>query len=381
MRVDGHARMNETFVSYETREDALVVGVHGHWLFEHVTELEAASEDIAHHADRHVVFKCDGLRDIDLAGAWVLYDRSQQLSEIGVTSEFEGFREGHFKFLRHIIDAHAVREFAHELDTPPPPHPVRHFLEHLGGASVDLVEDMGQAARSLGDGVARPSRMMLAETMRQVYFTGVQAIPVVMLISLLIGIVLAYQGATQLERFGAKIFVVDMVSIAVLREMAGLLAAIMVAGRSGSAFAAALGTMKLNEEVDAMRVLGLNPNQLLVMPRVLGLLIALPALTLFADLAGLAGGALITVGALDVSSVQFIERVSSSTGMDDFIAGLIKTPFFAVLIAVVSTLRGMQVRQSAEELGKRTTQAVVESIFLIICADAFFTTIFTRVGL
>lgn len=372
--------MNDVFISYETRPDALVVGIRGKWLFENVSALETASLDIAERADRHVVFQCGGLEDIDIAGAWVLYDRAQQLTEAGLTSEFKGFQAGHFKFLRHIIDAHAVREFAHELDTPPPPHPLRHFLENLGSASVNAVEDVGEVARALGDGLRRPTRMVLAETARQVYFTGVQAIPVVMMITFLIGIVLAYQGASQLERFGAKIFVVDMVSIAVLREMAALLTAVMVAGRSGSAFAAALGTMKLNEEVDALRVLGLNPNQILILPRILGLLIALPALTLFADLAGLAGGALITIGVLDISSVQFVERVALSTGMDDFLAGLIKTPFFAFLIAAVSTLRGMQVRKSAEELGLRTTQAVVESIFLIICADAFFTTIFTRIG-
>jgi phospholipid/cholesterol/gamma-HCH transport system permease protein len=176
------------------------------------------------------------------------------------------------------------------------------------------------------------------------------------------------------------IFVVDMVSIAINREMGALLAAVMVAGRSGSAFAAALGTMKLNEEVDALRVLGLNPNQILVLPRVLGLLIALPALTMFANIAGLAGGALITIGALDISSTQFVDRVSSSTDMNDFLAGVIKAPFFAFLIAAVGTLRGLQVRRSAEELGFKTTEAVVQSIFLIIVADAFFTTVFTRIG-
>lgn len=372
--------MHDAFISFDPRPEALVVGIRGHWRFENVSALEEASLDIARRADRHVIFQCSGIEDIDIAGAWVLYDRSQQLTEAGLTSEFKGFRAGHFKFLRHIIDAHAVREYAHELDIPPPPHPIRHFLERLGSASYNAVEDVGVVARSLADGVVRPGRMVFNETLRQVHQAGVQAIPVVMMITFLIGIVLAYQGASQLERFGARIFVVDMVSIAVLREMGPLLAAVMVAGRSGSAFAAALGTMKLNEEVDALRVLGLNPNQVLILPRILGLLIALPALTLFADLAGLAGGALITIGVLDISSVQFVERVAGSTGMDDFLAGLVKTPCFAFLIAAVATLRGMQVRQSAEELGLRTTQAVVESIVLIICADAFFTTIFTRIG-
>lgn len=372
--------MNDAFVNIESSPEAMTVSLRGRWVFENVAGLEDTSTEVARLADRHVVFSCGGLEEIDIAGAWVLYDRSQQLTEAGITSEFSGFKAQHFKFLRNIIDAHAVREYAHELDIPEPPHPVVHGLERVGRSTFEAVEDVGQATRTIVDGFKHPTRLVVGETIRQVYATGVQAIPVVMMITFLIGIVLAYQGASQLERFGAKIFVVDMVSISVTREMAALLAAVMVAGRSGSAFAAALGTMKLNEEVDALRVLGLNPNQILILPRVLGLLIALPALTLFADLAGLAGGALISIFSLDISSTQFVERVAYSTGLDDFFAGLVKAPFFAFLIASVSTLRGMQVTHSAEELGLKTTQAVVESIFLIICADAFFTTIFTRIG-
>ncbi|MEJ2534560.1 MAG: MlaE family lipid ABC transporter permease subunit [Gammaproteobacteria bacterium] len=374
--------MDEPFLSFESDEGALVVHIGGRWVFANVSRLEERSLEVQERARGcdHVVFQCSGLEEMDVAGAWVLFDRSQLLREAGITSEFKGFRRTHFKFLQHVIDIASVREYAHELDTPKPPHPVRATLEATGATTVQQVEDAGQFARWLFDALRRPTRLVIGETLRQVHETGVRAIPVVMMITFLIGIVLAYQAASQLERFGAKIFVVDMVSIAITREMGALLAAVMVAGRSGSAFAAALGTMKLNEEVDALRVLGLNPNQILILPRVLGLLLALPALTLFADLAGLAGGALIAIGALDISSVQFFERVASSTDMNDFLAGLIKTPFFAFLIAAVGTLRGLQVRRSAEELGLKTTEAVVHSIFLIICADAFFTTVFTRIG-
>jgi phospholipid/cholesterol/gamma-HCH transport system permease protein len=177
------------------------------------------------------------------------------------------------------------------------------------------------------------------------------------------------------------VLVVDLVSISITREMGVLLAAIMVAGRSGSAFAAALGVMKLNEEVDAMRVLGLNPNQMLVIPRILGLVIALPILTIFADIAGIAGGALIAVGSMGISGLQFVERVAYSTDLSDFYVGLSKAPVFALLIAMVGTLRGMQVKSSAEELGLKTTMAVVQSIFMIIVADALFATLFTRLGI
>ena len=371
---------NGPFLSTAIVGDTLVVNIRGDWLFENVRALEDASLRIQGAADRHVEFRCDGLEEIDIAGAWVLYDRSQQLRDVGLTSEFKGFKAEHFKFLRNIIDAAAIREYSEHLDDPVPVHPVRATLEAIGSAVTQGVEDTGQITRWIGEGMGLPTRMMLGETVRQVYQTGVQAIPVVMMITFLIGIVLAYQGASQLERFGAQIFVVDMVSIAVVREMGGLLAAVMVAGRSGSAFAAALGTMKLNEEVDAMQVMGLNPTRQLILPRIIALIIALPALTVFANVAGLAGGALITIGALDVSTPVFIERVARSTDMNDYLAGLIKTPFFAFLIGAVGTLRGMQVKRSAEELGLKTTQAVVLSIVLVIVADAFFTTVFTRIG-
>lgn len=372
--------MSTSYLSTDLEDDALVVRIRGDWLFEHVSDLEEASLEVRDRADRHVEFRCDGLDEIDIAGAWVLYDRAQQLSEAGLTSEFKGFQAAHFKFLQHIIDAAAIREHAHHLDERPPMHPVRATLETVGQVVTRGVEDTGQMTRWLAEGFGLPTRMMIGETLRQIHQAGVQAIPVVMMISFLIGIVLAYQGASQLERFGAQVFVVDMVSIAVVREMGALLAAVMVAGRSGSAFAASLGTMKLNEEVDAMQVMGLNPTRMLVLPRIVALIVALPALTLFANLAGLAGGALITIGSLDVSTLQFFERVAASTDMNDYMAGLIKTPFFAFLIAAVGTLRGMQVKRSAEELGLKTTEAVVLSIVLIICADAFFTTVYTRIG-
>ncbi|MCP4046868.1 MAG: ABC transporter permease, partial [Gammaproteobacteria bacterium] len=317
----------------------------------------------------------------DIAGAWVLYDRTEQLSELGIKSELTGFKAAHFKFLQHIIDAAAIREYEVPPDAPERPKVIRKSVEQLGRATASHVEDLGQIARSLLDGVRKPSLIIVGETIKQIYFTGVQAIPVVMVITFLIGIVTAHQAAGQLEKFGASVLVVDLVSISITREMGVLLAAIMVAGRSGSAFAAALGVMKLNEEVDAMRVLGLNPNQMLIIPRVLGLVIALPMLTVLADVAGILGGALIAIGSMGISGLQFVERVAFSTDLTDFYVGLSKAPVFALLIALVGTLRGMQVVSSAEELGIKTTTAVVQSIFMIIVADAVFATMFTRMGI
>ena len=374
-------KLNNSFLGVDSQPDRLVVNVRGHWVFDQVMALEDATATVLPQADQKVVFQCAGLEEIDIAGAWVLYDRTEQLAELGIKSELTGFKAAHFKFLQNIIDTAAIRDYEEPLALAEKPNVIRETVEGVGQATATQVEDIGVIARSILDGVRKPSLIMIGETIKQVYATGVQAIPVVVVITFLIGIVTAHQASGQLEKFGAMVLVVDLVSISITREMGVLLAAIMVAGRSGSAFAASLGVMKLNEEVDAMRVLGLNPNQMLVVPRVLGLMIALPILVIFADIAGLAGGALIAMGSLGISGLQFVERVAYSTDLTDFYVGLSKAPVFALLIAAVGTLRGMQVQSSAEELGLKTTMAVVQSIFLIIVADAFFAVLFTRMGI
>ncbi len=357
------------------------MNVRGQWIFDNVMALEEATATVLPQTGQRVVFQCDGLEEIDIAGAWVLYDRTEQLAELGIKSELTGFKAAHFKFLQNIIDTAAIRDYEEPSEKPEKAKILRKTIERVGQATATHVEDLGEIARSILDGARKPSLIMIGETIKQIYVTGVQAIPVVVVITFLIGIVTAHQAAGQLEKFGAMVLVVDLVSISITREMGVLLAAIMVAGRSGSAFAASLGVMKLNEEVDAMRVMGMNPNQMLVIPRILGLVIALPILVIFADIAGLAGGAVIAIGSLGISGLQFIERVAYSTDLTDFYVGLSKAPVFALLIAMVGTLRGMQVKSSAEELGLKTTTAVVQSIFLIIVADAIFAILFTRMGI
>ncbi|MEL7045815.1 MAG: ABC transporter permease, partial [Pseudomonadota bacterium] len=204
---------------------------------------------------------------------------------------------------------------------------------------------------------------------------------VVALIGFLMGLVMAYQGALQLKQFGATVFVVDLVAISVLREMGVVMAAIMVAGRSGSAFAASLGVMNLNQEIDALRVMGLNPNRILIAPRVLALVLALPLLTIVANVAGLAGGWVVCFTLLDMSTSLFLQRLTDAADLSTLLVGLSKAPVFALLIGAVATLRGMQVESSAEELGRMTTVAVVQAIFLIVLADGIFTVIFARYGL
>ena len=237
----------------------------------------------------------------------------------------------------------------------------------------------GRIATVLGAGLSRPRALRFPSIVRHLHETGVTAIPIVSLIAFLISVVVAYLGAQQLARFGATIFVVDLVTIAVLREMGVLLTAIIVAGRSGSAFAAEIGVMQLNEETDALRAMGLNPIELLVVPRVVALMIALPLLTVVADAMGLAGGGLLSLVQLHIPPAQFVTRLREALSPTTFWSGLVKAPVFALLIGMVGSYRGMQVRESARELGRLTTMAVVQSIFLVIFADALFAILFVQI--
>jgi phospholipid/cholesterol/gamma-HCH transport system permease protein len=214
-----------------------------------------------------------------------------------------------------------------------------------------------------------------------VYETGVNAIPIVALIAFLISVIIAYMGAQQLQKFGADIFVVDLVTVGVLRELGVLLTAIIVAGRSGSAFAAEIGAMRLNQEVDALKATGVEPIEVLILPRWIGLVIALPLLTVIADAVGIAGGALLCHALLDMPLVQYFQRVEESIAGFTFWAGIVKAPVFALLIAASGTYRGLQVRGSSRELGRLTTVAVVQSIFLVILADALFAVLFMEMGI
>lgn len=207
--------------------------------------------------------------------------------------------------------------------------------------------------------------------------TGVRALPIIGLVSILIGVVLVYQGVSQLERFGAEIFTVNLLAVSVLRELGILLTAIVVAGRSGSAFTAQIGFMKLNQELDAMKVLGLEPLQILVVPRVLALMVVLPLLTVFCDLIALSGGALMSMHLIDLSFSQFMAQLQSAIKPSTFWVGIVKAPIFAFVIALIGCYEGLQVSGGAESVGRRTTRSVVRSIFMVIVLNAFFSVLFS----
>ncbi len=263
----------------------------------------------------------------------------------------------------------------------------RGHLERLGRTTFagilglrDILSFFGQTVAVLFMTMLRPARLRLTALVHHTEEAGFNAIPIVMLMGFLIGIVLAFQGASQLRQFGAEVFVVDLIAISVLRELGILLTAIIVAGRSASAFTASIGSMKMSEEVDAMRTLGLDPMELLVLPRVLALVIFLPVLGLLANLSGLLGGALMAWYQLGVSPGAFRTRLLD-VDVSHFIVGMAKAPFFAVIIGVIGCFQGMRVEGNAESLGRLTSRSVVQAIFMVIVADATFSIFFAAVGI
>ena len=316
--------------------------------------------------------------EFDLGPAWMLYRSMADARAAGRAAEIEGSPPGHFAFFDELL--------TQAPDTAPVAAPAESWLIRLGRRIETRVRDTitslgfgGRALVTAASAWRNLRRLRVPSVVRHAYETGVQAIPVVAVIALLISVISAYIGAQQLRPFGAEIFTVDLVAIGVLRELGVLLTAIIVAGRTGSAYAAELGVMKLNDEVDALESFGLDPFEVLVLPRLLGLVIAMPLLTVVADAMGLAGGALLTYLLLDLPWEQFLARLDSAVADTTFWAGMVKAPVFGALIALTGTMRGLQVRESSRELGRLTTVAVVQSIFLVIFADALFAIFFLEI--
>jgi len=226
-----------------------------------------------------------------------------------------------------------------------------------------------------------PSKIRFKAIITQIDLSGIKAIPIVILTSFLIGLVMAYQSAGQLQQFGANIFVVEMVSISMIRELAPLITAIVVAGRSASSFTAQIGTMKITDEIDAMKTMGFEPAIFLIMPRVMALMISLPLIVFLADLIGIFGGMMVANIQLDISYNVFIERIYTEVEIRHFLIGILKAPIFGFIIAVIGCYRGFQVTGSTDSIGKYTTISVVNAIFWVIALNAIFSIIFTQLGI
>ncbi len=360
----------------------LVIGLAGRWITQAVAGQDVALTRLTANGAKRARIDMSDVEELDTAGAWLVHRTRKDLLSQGLEVELSGGPAAYRDLVATVRD--------HEVSCPPPPPLDNAFvalLLRVGRAShevfaeaVNLVNFLGLTVVVLLRSLISPGRIRFTALISQMEQTGLNALPIVGLISFLIGVVLAYQGADQLARFGAQIFTVNLVGMGVLREMGIMLTAIIVAGRSGSAFTAQIGTMKVNEEIDAMRTIGLDPMEVLVVPRVMALILVLPLLTFYADIMGLLGGAVMINWTLDISFFQFARQFNASVPVWSFWVGLIKAPVFALIIAMVGCYEGFKVSVSAESVGRRTTASVVEAIFLVIVLDAVFSIIFAVLG-
>jgi phospholipid/cholesterol/gamma-HCH transport system permease protein len=356
----------------------------GFWNARGIGAIETQLDALSVPSRSAIVVDVSHIEALDTAGAWVLQKLLRRLSNEGANVQLRDLRPEFTKLLE--IVRHQV---ADQADTLTPAVSARpQMLEALGRSAeaafdetVALLGFVGESALALAGNVAHPARMRWRPILFNIRSAGFDALPIVGLLSFLLGIVVAYQGADQLRQYGANIFVADLVGLSMLREFGPLITAIIIAGRSGSAYAAQIGTMSVTEEIDAMRTIGIAPLDLLVLPKILALLIVMPLLTVFADVLGVFGGMIMARAQLGVSFVEFMDRFVKAVSITAYLIGICKAPVFAVIIAVVGCFQGFQTRGGADSVGRQTTRAVVQSIFLVIVADALFSVAFSALDL
>jgi phospholipid/cholesterol/gamma-HCH transport system permease protein len=362
------------FTTETDAQGAVTLALHGALL---VARIGAIDQKLRGVTERVTHIDLAGVTAIDTVGAWIVWRTAQ-----GLKAEITGGSEQ----AERLIQAVGIsRENA---PTSPPrvpilirgPGAVGDMVVALGRGSVQMLDFTGSLLVSCGEIIRRPQQFRMTALVRQMELVGVNSLAIIGMMSFLVGIVIAQQGAVQLQQFGAQIYTVNLTGRLAMRELGILMTAIMVAGRSGSAFAAQIGTMKLTEEIDAMRTIGVSPMQALVLPRVLASVLMMPLLGFYAAVLAIIGGAVISAFTLDIPFFNFLARVRDVVPTQDLWVGLIKAPVFGLIIAVTGCYQGMQVSGNSEEVGLRTTMAVVQAIFMVIVIDAFFAVFFTKIG-
>lgn len=368
--------------------EGLELDLAGEWSAPEVAAVEATLAAVDVDKARSVLIDPSGISRLELSGAWVLRGFVQRARRAGARVSFRGEPPDQLRLVEQTLEGESLPSDGILAPPASPGEPGERALVAIGRYAVRSGHDMLDALAFFGRvcvtfvaSLPRPQRLRPISIARHIYDTGITAMPIVALIAFLISVILAYLSAQQLRGLGADIYVVDLVTIGVLRELAVLLTAIIVAGRTGSAFAAEIGSMQLNEEVDALTATAADPIELLILPRILGLAIALPLLTIIADLIGITGGGLLCRFLLDMPLTQYVNRASESIATTTFWVGIIKAPVFAILIAFAGCYRGMQVRGSARALGHMVTVAVVQAIFLVLLADALFAVLFMKMNI
>lgn len=324
---------------------------------------------------------------LDTAGAWILHKLLRRLRDEGGTVEMRDLNPDFARLLK-VVEQQAAQAADSTAVPSATDGASASKLEDLGRSAaaaweqtVALLSFVGETTAALAGSITHPRRIRWRSILYNIRSAGFDALPIVGLLSFLLGIVVAYQGADQLRQYGANIFVADLVGLSMLREFAPLITAIIIAGRSGSAYAAQIGTMAVTEEIDAMRTLGIAPLDLLVLPKILALLIAMPLLTVFADVLGVFGGMIMAQAQLGVGFGDFMDRFVKAVSVTAFMIGIAKAPVFAVIIAVVGCFQGFRTKGGADSVGRQTTRSVVQSIFLVIVADALFSVAFSALDL
>ncbi len=358
----------------------------GRWTIAQSAKLDQDLKNIEAGAGRPITMDASAIERLDSTGAWLLLRTRRVLEDAGHKVGALTVPERYTNLLQNLeretqTDGKSVRAARMS--------PWKYRLYRIGKAAVHtghqawhMLGYLGRVTVETGEMIVAPRKnLRFAAMIAQVEETGISALPIVGLLAFLIGIVLAYQGADQLRRFGAEIFTINLLGVGVLREIGGLITAIIVAGRSGSAFTAHIGSMRVNQEIDAMQTMGLNTVDTLVLPRIIGLVISLPLLTFYANVMALIGGAMMCYFDLGITIPVFLRQLNQAVDVNTLMVGLIKAPVFAFVIALVGCYEGFQVERNAASVGLLTTRAVVESVFLVIVLDAAFSIMFSVLGI
>jgi phospholipid/cholesterol/gamma-HCH transport system permease protein len=371
--------MHSQDASAEIEWDADRIHCRGRWTVDALGPVAHRFEKLRGSADRQVTLDGAGLTALDTAGAWLLQRLRLRLEAEGRQVTVQGLSAPFADLYQRVT----------ELGEVEPPRPRRlGRLAGIGHRTLNGLEELyaflsffGAVMARIGYLLLHPRRIRWRSIWVDMHVSGVTALGIVGLLSFLMGVVFAYQGAVQLRTFGASIYIADLVGLSMTRELGPLLAAIIVAGRTGSAYTAQIGTMKVTEEVAALRTIGIEPMDLLVIPKVLALCVALPLLAVFADIMGILGGMILAKLQLGLGFTPFIDRLNEAVSLQSFLIGISKAPVFALIIAMIGCFQGFRVQGSAASVGHHTTMSVVQSIFLVIVVDAQFSVVFSWLGI
>jgi phospholipid/cholesterol/gamma-HCH transport system permease protein len=348
----------------------------GSWVLSTAPALERRLAALSVPQQSELVLDASAVTAMDTTGAWLLHRTSRSLKAQGCSLQIQGLR-AEFAAVLELVASRTGQLTS--VGTPP--------AGMLAGAgrqawqlvlgSIGFLYFIGETAAAAGRWIAEPRRIRWLPILHNLQAAGFNALPITGLLTFLLGIVIAYQGAEQLQRFGANVYVADLIGLSMVRELSPLITAIIIAGRSGSAYTAQIGTMKVTEEIDALRTIGIGPLDLLVLPKVLALMVALPLLTIYTDAMGILGGMVMARAQLGVSFSTFVDRLDEAISLTSLLIGIGKAPVFAAIIALVGCYQGFRVSGSADSVGRQTTESVVQSIFLVILTDALFSIAFS----